>query len=48
MQSSFANKVVDGLLKNGMSSVLDMEKAYDHVTWNFLFYMLDSLGFSEK
>ena len=27
---------------------LDIEKAYDHVNWNFLLYMLRRCGFSEK
>ncbi len=27
---------------------LDIEKAYNHVNWNFLLYMLRRCGFSEK
>jgi hypothetical protein len=27
---------------------LDMEKAYDHVNWNFLLYLLRRCGFGEK
>lgn len=27
---------------------LDLEKAYDHVSWDFLEYMLDGMGFGRK
>ena len=27
---------------------LDVEKAYDHVNWGFLMYMLQHRGFSRK
>ena len=27
---------------------LDLKKAYDHVNWGFLMYMLERLGFPEK
>ena len=27
---------------------LDVEKAYDHVNWSFLIYMLEQCGFLEK
>ena len=27
---------------------MDLEKAYDHVNWDFLLYMLKRCGFGEK
>ena len=27
---------------------MDLEKAYDHVNWNFLFYLMERYGFGEK
>ena len=38
-------------MKSGVLGVLcklDVEKAYDHVNWDFLIYMLDRYGFLEK
>jgi hypothetical protein len=32
----------------GLLCKLDMEKAYDHVNWNFLLYMLRICGFGQK
>jgi hypothetical protein len=46
-----ANECLDSCLKSGQSGVLcklDMEKAYDHVNWNFLIYMLRRCGFSRQ
>ena len=42
---------VDSRLKSGIPGVLcklDVENAYDHVSWGFLMYMLQRFGFSEK
>ena len=43
------NECLDSRLRSGQSGVLcklDMEKAYNHVGWNFLLYMLRRCGFS--
>jgi hypothetical protein len=32
----------------GLLCKLDMEKAYDHVSWDFLLYMLKRCGFGQK
>jgi len=45
------NEVVDDLKrrkKRGMIVKLDFEKAYDSVSWEFLFYLLGRLGFCGK
>lgn len=34
--------------KSGIVIKVDYEKAYDSVRWEFLYYMLSRLGFSEK
>lgn len=42
-----ANEIVDDLLvgkKEGLICKFDMEKTYDHVNWNFVYYMLGRLG----
>ncbi|XP_059654736.1 uncharacterized protein LOC132301504 [Cornus florida] len=42
---------VDSRLGNGVPGVLcklDIEKAYDHVNWNFLLYLLQRMGFGSK
>ena len=39
-----ANECLDGRLRSGIPRLLcklDVEKAYDHVNWGFLMYMLD-------
>ena len=46
-----ANECLESRLKSGVLRVLcklDVEKAYDHVNWDFLIYMLDHFGFHEK
>uniref|UniRef100_A0A2N9H5P7 Reverse transcriptase domain-containing protein n=1 Tax=Fagus sylvatica TaxID=28930 RepID=A0A2N9H5P7_FAGSY len=46
-----ANECLDSRLKSNTPGVLcklDLEKAYDHINWNFLIYMLRRCGFSEK
>lgn len=42
------NEVVDDLVdgrKEGLIRKLDMEKAYDHVCWDFINYMLGRMSF---
>ncbi|XP_057489420.1 uncharacterized protein LOC130775285 [Actinidia eriantha] len=49
--SLVANECVDVWIKSKVPGVickLDIEKAYDHVSWDFLFYLLERLGFGEK
>ena len=46
-----ANECLDSRLKAVVLSVLcklDVEKAFDHVSWDFLMYMLQQCGFSEQ
>jgi hypothetical protein len=46
-----ADECLDSRLKLGDPGVLcklDLEKAYDHVTWGFLIYMLRRYGFSQR
>ena len=46
-----SSECIDSKLKTGISGVLcklGVEKAYDHVNWGFLIYMLQRCGFSEK
>ena len=46
-----ANECLDSTLKSRSSRVvckLDIEKTYDHVNWEALFYLLDRMGFGMK
>ena len=46
-----ANEAIDSMLKrneNGLLCKLDMEKAYDHISWNFPFIVMRKMGFWEK
>ena len=46
-----ASECIGSRLKSGVPGVLcklDVEKVYDHVSWDFLMYMLQRCGFSEK
>ena len=49
--SLVANECVDGRLRSkepGILCKLDIEKAYDHVSWDFMLYLLKRMGFGEK
>jgi hypothetical protein len=46
-----ANECIDSRIRYGASEVLcklDLEKAYDHVNWDLLMYMLRRWGFGGK
>jgi hypothetical protein len=46
-----ANECLDNRLRSGILGVmckLDLEKAYDHVNWEFLSYLMRCCGFATK
>ena len=46
-----ANEVVDSILRrkeNGIMCKLDIEKTYDHISWEFLFQVLEMMGFGKR
>ena len=46
-----ANEVVDSVLRRkekGLMCKLDIEKAYDHIRWDFLLQTLERMGFGPK
>ena len=46
-----ANEAIDSLLKGdeaGMLCKLDLEKAYDHINWDFLLTVMQKIGFGEN
>ena len=46
-----ANEVIDSILKSNGGAIqckLDIEKAYDHVKWSFLFIVMEKMGFGER
>ena len=46
-----ANEAVDSILRrkeNGILCKLDIEKAYDHISWDFLLQIMERMGFGLK
>lgn len=45
------NEIIDSKLSEGVNGLvvkIDLMKAYDHVSWNFLEWVLQKMGFGEK
>ena len=46
-----ANEAIDSMLKGDEAGVLcklDLEKAYDHINWDFMMSVMQKMGFGEK
>ena len=49
--SLIANEVLDSTLKRkgkGVLCKLDIEKAYDHLNWSFMYSVMDRMDFGKK
>ena len=46
-----ANEAIDSIVRNNRGALickLDIEKAYDHVNWSFLCWVMEKMGFEAK